>query len=310
MPHEWIPSWETAALEAGAIAIRSYAASWVASGGKYTCADLDDTTASQVYKDDRNARASAAVEATDGIYVVRAGELVFAEYSAENGDPTADGVDEPLCTGRTVNGHGRGTCQWGTQRWAQSGKPADWIVLHYYPGAELVGQVPPLAAALTGDVHQATMVSGDAMTVSLSYRNDGSLAWQPGDVSIGTTGPRDRDSPFAGPDWPTGARPATVGAAVDPGATGTFTWTMIAPEVVADTPYTERFALVAADGTWFGPADEAVTWTITVTPRPGGAAPAGCDGCGAGSDGAGAIACAILGACAIGRRRSRRGSAR
>ncbi|MCE9573343.1 MAG: hypothetical protein K8W52_09315 [Deltaproteobacteria bacterium] len=311
LPHEWIPSWQEASLQAGAIAIRSYAASWVAAGGKYTCADLDDTTASQVYKDDRNARASAAVDATSGVYVVRAGELVVAEYSAENGNPTADGVDEPLCDGQTVNGHGRGTCQWGTQRWAQAGKTADWIVLHYYPGAELVGQVPPLAASLTADVHEATMVSGDTMAVSLTYRNDGTLAWQPGEVSIGTTDPRDRDSAFASPDWASGSRPATVAAAVDPATTGTFAWTMTAPEVTSATVFTERFALVAADGTWFGPADDAVTWTITVTPRPGGPAAGGCDGCGAGGDGAGAIACAILGASALRRRRrSRRRAAR
>jgi uncharacterized protein (TIGR03382 family) len=306
LPHEWIPSWQDASLQAGAIAIRTYAASWVASGGKYTCADLDDTTASQVYKDDRNTRASAAVDATAGVYVVRAGELVFAEYSAENGDPTADGVAEPLCTGQTVNGHGRGACQWGTQRWALSGKDADWIVLHYYPGAQLVGQVPALAATLTNEVHQAAMVSGDTMTVSLSYSNDGSQTWQPSDILIGTTDPRDRDSLFAGPDWPTPARPATLAAAVQPAATGTFTWTMTAPEVDTSTVFTERFALVAADGTWFGPADDAVTWAITVTPRPGGAAPAGCGGCGAGGDGAGAIACAILAGGALRRRRRAR----
>ena len=42
------------------------------------------------------------------------GAPVFAEYSAENGHPTATGVSEPLCTGKARYGHGRGTCQWGT----------------------------------------------------------------------------------------------------------------------------------------------------------------------------------------------------
>ncbi len=40
-------------LKAGAVAIRTYAWYWVNAGGKYDCADIDDTTASQVYKDAR-----------------------------------------------------------------------------------------------------------------------------------------------------------------------------------------------------------------------------------------------------------------
>ena len=34
LPHEWIRSWQAASLQAGAIAIRTYAAYWVRSGGK------------------------------------------------------------------------------------------------------------------------------------------------------------------------------------------------------------------------------------------------------------------------------------
>jgi hypothetical protein len=52
LPHEWIRSWDDESLKAGAVAIRTYAAWWVNAGGKYSCADLDDTTASQVYKDE------------------------------------------------------------------------------------------------------------------------------------------------------------------------------------------------------------------------------------------------------------------
>jgi hypothetical protein len=136
LPHEWIRSWHTESLRAGAIAIRTYAASWVRSGGKYTCADLDDTTASQVYKDEFFAVTNSAVDATASTYVMKNGLPVFAEYSAENGHPTADGISDSLCAGKTRFGHGRGTCQWGSQRWAsQSGKNATWILQHYYPGA-------------------------------------------------------------------------------------------------------------------------------------------------------------------------------
>jgi hypothetical protein len=143
LPHEWIRSWHTESLRAGAIAIRTYAASWVANGGKYTCADVDDTTASQVYRDEFFTVTDNAVEATAGAFVMRAGALVFAEYSAENGNPTAHGVSEPVCAGKTRNGHGRGTCQWGSQRWAsQQNKSHTWIMEHYYPGATVVRPDP------------------------------------------------------------------------------------------------------------------------------------------------------------------------
>jgi hypothetical protein len=135
LPHEWIRSWHSESLRAGAIAIRTYAASWVASGGKYTCADLDDTTASQVYKDERFAVTNAAVDATASTYVMKNSAPVFAEYSAENGHPTATGISDPVCAGQTRFGHGRGTCQWGSQRWALQGQASKWILEHYYPGA-------------------------------------------------------------------------------------------------------------------------------------------------------------------------------
>jgi hypothetical protein len=139
LPHEWIRSWHGESLRAGAIAIRTYAANWVRAGGKYTCADLDDTTASQVYKDEFFAVTNTAVDATANTYVMKNGLPIFAEYSAENGHPTATGVSDSVCAGKTRFGHGRGTCQWGSQRWAsQQGKSHMWILEHYHPGATVV----------------------------------------------------------------------------------------------------------------------------------------------------------------------------
>lgn len=139
LPHEWIRSWHGESLRAGSIAIRTYAANWVMNGGKYTCADLDDTTASQVYKDEFFAVTDTAVDATAGTYVMKSGVPVFAEYSAENGHPTATGISDSVCSGRTRQGHGRGTCQWGSQRWAsQTSNNHKWILEHYYPGATVV----------------------------------------------------------------------------------------------------------------------------------------------------------------------------
>ncbi|MBZ0237251.1 MAG: SpoIID/LytB domain-containing protein, partial [Deltaproteobacteria bacterium] len=271
LPHEWIRSWNTESLKAGSVAIRTYAAAWVAMGGKYSCADLDDTTASQVYRDDFYAVTDAAVDATTGVFVVRGQDLVFAEYSAENGDPTAFGVAESVCSGRAVNGHGRGTCQWGTQRWALEGRGWEWMMTHYYPNSTLVGGGPAWDASLGATDHRTTLTSGEEMVVWLEYGNDGTRAWTRDEVFVGTTGPRDRESAFfKAENWVSPSRPTAVDqATVGPGEVGRFTWAMVAPEVSEETTFTESFALVNAAGEWFGPGDDAVTWTITVVPRDG-----------------------------------------
>lgn len=181
LPHEWIRSWHTESLRAGAIAIRTYAASWVRSGGKYTCADLDDTTASQVYKDERFAVTNAAVDATANMFVMKNGAPVFAEYSAENGHPTATGVSDSLCAGKTRYGHGRGACQWGSQRWAsQSGKNARWIMEHYYPGATVqkIGGTTTPGAVIVVDSENA---NNDAAKAKVEYAG----TWN---ISTGSSG--------------------------------------------------------------------------------------------------------------------------
>ncbi len=137
LPHEWIPSWHRESLQAGSLAIRTYSWRWVLAGGKYDCADLDDTTASQVYRSDRLAVTDAAVDVTRAQGILRSGRLVSGEYSAENGNPTADGVSDPLCAGRARQGHGRGMCQWGSSRWASAGRNHAWIATHYWPGSSI-----------------------------------------------------------------------------------------------------------------------------------------------------------------------------
>ena len=316
LPHEWIRSWREESLKAGAVAIRTYAAWWVNAGGKYSCADLDDTTASQVYKDEFFDNTNAAVDATAGQMVIRDGELVFAEYSAENSDPTAFGVDEPHCSGQAVFGHGRGTCQWGTQRWAIDGKTYEWMMAHYYPGAVVEGIDPVWDGTLAGQEVRTTLVSGEEMVVWLEFTNDGNQTWDPSSVFVGTAGPRDRESAFyKAENWVSPSRPTGVDHSDQgPGTTARFTWAMVAPEVDETTTFEERFELVAADGTWFGGE---VTWSITVTPRDGDPDPdpvpepepePGSAGCNTGGGGAlGPLALAVLllvlrrraGACAL-----------
>lgn len=163
IPHEWIPSWHPEALRAGAIAARSYAASHALGGGRWDCADVDDGTVTQVYRDDRTGPTDEAVDATRGLTVVRDGSVVRAEYSAENAHPTVGwGIEDPVCAGSTLFGHGRGACQWGTQRWATStcfeepcdfgalgSEPKDhlWMMDHYFPGTDVCAHEPALPCA-------------------------------------------------------------------------------------------------------------------------------------------------------------------
>ena len=83
VPHEWIPSWHEESLRAGGIVARSYAWGWINAGGKYDCADLDDTTRSQVYREERVQRVSQAIDTTRGVAVIRDGQVVRSEYSAK-----------------------------------------------------------------------------------------------------------------------------------------------------------------------------------------------------------------------------------
>ncbi len=271
LPHEWIASWDDNALQMGAVAIRTYAWYWVASGGKYSCADIDDTTASQVYQDATLPKTDADVDATTGVAIVNGGSLVFAEYSAENGDPTADGVAEPYCAGHAVNGHGHGTCQWGTQRWASNeGKDYVWMTAHYYPGATAGGGGPDFAASRTNESYPQTMTAGDEVVAWVELTNDGNVTWDITNTRLGTTEMRDRASAFwKDGNWISPGRPTAVDHGTAHGATGRFTFVLKAPEVSQPTQFVEHFGLVQEGTAWFGPEDTKVTWTITVNPRSG-----------------------------------------
>jgi MYXO-CTERM domain-containing protein len=166
IPHEWVPSWHPEALRAGAIAARSYASSHALGGGRWDCADVDDGTVTQVYRDDRAGPTDMAVDATAGMVVVRDERVVRTEYSAENSHPTAGhDIDDPVCAGTTLHGHGRGACQWGTQRWATAvcanppctfgvhgSDPKDhvWMMEHYFPGTTVSTGMPPEPCAILG----------------------------------------------------------------------------------------------------------------------------------------------------------------
>jgi hypothetical protein len=145
---EWFSSWNTNSLKAGAIANRSYGV-WHIYNPLHANYDICNTTSCQVIDpNDSAASTDLATAQTTGTIVVNSARTgpFFAEYSAENnnggcGDGfTGNGTSwpcmaDPVDAGSTFNGHGRGMCQWGTQRWAiNQGKDFVWITNHYYNG--------------------------------------------------------------------------------------------------------------------------------------------------------------------------------
>jgi hypothetical protein len=173
LPSEWIASWANLtggsnSLNAGAVAIRTYAVGYVNSprGANH---DICGWTACQVYNPAFTAsQTTRAVDFTAGCVMVNANNAIprgLTEYSAENnqlGMPCGDGytaptggcLADPVCTGEPESGHGRGMCQWGSIRWASglkipghnydgstNGQPRrdwQWILNHYYPNLRLI----------------------------------------------------------------------------------------------------------------------------------------------------------------------------
>jgi hypothetical protein len=163
LPNEWIAAWHQESLKAGSVAVRSIGV-WFTAHPKTSTYDVCDSTACQVY-DSTSSETSTdqAVDGTTKEVMVSKGTSVVAkaEYAAENNQVVCDDgktgtdttewpcTDDVVCKGQTSDGHGRGMCQKGSNRWATgkdaSGNPApggarlmDWILTHYYPKLEMV----------------------------------------------------------------------------------------------------------------------------------------------------------------------------
>lgn len=140
---EWIASWDADSLRAGAVAYRSYG-QWYAYHPIKSSYDICSSTCCQVNDSDTHTNTDQAVNDTASVVVQKSGAVFRSEYAAENngnacangytGDPAASWpcMADSTCKGSTFNGHGRGMCQWGSQRWATSGKDWVWILNHYY----------------------------------------------------------------------------------------------------------------------------------------------------------------------------------
>ena len=130
--------------------------------------------------------------------------------------------------------------------------------------AEYVHQTFPLAR------DPFELYPGQEMSGYIEMRNTGRAAWMPGVTKLGTTEPRDVESPLAASDWLSPNRAATVDHVVEPGETGRFEFSVRAPDALGDYP--QFFSLVQEGVAWFGdqggPPDAQLQVRVTVVPSP------------------------------------------
>ena len=160
LPHEWIASWSSNSLNAGALAVRGYAIARINGRSPTSASDICGDSNCQNFKPTSSSSSTdKAVDYTAGYVLVNgSGNISSTEYSAENnsldkdcGDgftaPTSGCLYDPICAGHARSGHGRGMCQRGSNRWDTSGngfpvRDWKWILKHYYPALTLVHGAP------------------------------------------------------------------------------------------------------------------------------------------------------------------------
>ena len=139
LSREWISSWTTESLRAGALAVKHYAWYQVLHWRGYVneagaCFDVFDSTRDQHYDPSRPTYAamSAAVDATWGTLATKGGRVFATYYNA--------GSPGEAC-GANVNGWRM--YQWGTQACGLAGKSAADIMRTYYSGVTISAAPPP-----------------------------------------------------------------------------------------------------------------------------------------------------------------------
>ena len=177
LPNEWIAGWSPASLEAGAMAVKSFAWYWVNHSayrisGDGECYDVTDDTRSQVYRPgSATAATNAAVDATWRARIVRGGGVLQAHYCSTS-----------TACGAWVDGDWMS--QHGTQALARQGDDYATILRHYYSGISITGagSSPVLQVGVvrrSADRHDARV-----WRTAPSYRS-ASSAKRAGHVNVG-----------------------------------------------------------------------------------------------------------------------------
>ena len=139
LSREWISSWTTESIRAGALAVKHYAWYQVLHWRGYTntdgaCFDVFDTTRDQVYNPalPTHGPMAAAVDATWTTLALKSGHVFATYYNA--------GAWSEGC-GANVNGWQM--FQWGSQACGLAGMGAAQILGTYYAGVQVISAPPP-----------------------------------------------------------------------------------------------------------------------------------------------------------------------
>jgi hypothetical protein len=121
--------------------------------------------------------------------------------------------------------------------------------------------IPSYQGQFVSQNYQGTMVAGSTQRVQVLLKNTGRNAWD-GNTKIYAL-PRDTNSPFYDSSWLHPYRIATTGV-VQPGAVGTFEFTLRAPTTPGQ--YRIDFGFIQEMSMWFNePAEGSIWFPITVT---------------------------------------------
>ncbi|QKG24501.1 peptidase inhibitor family I36 protein [Actinomadura verrucosospora] len=124
LPNEWVSSWPGASLDAGAMAVKSYAWYWALHSTRKTsggaCYDVRDDTGDQVYRPSSAVSStSAAVDRTWSTRMTRSGNILIAHYCSTT-----------TACGAWVDGNWMS--QYGSRDMANAGSDFRAILRHYY----------------------------------------------------------------------------------------------------------------------------------------------------------------------------------
>ncbi|MFT8363975.1 MAG: SpoIID/LytB domain-containing protein [Sporolactobacillus sp.] len=131
LPNEWVASWDSDALKAGVISVRSYG--WYCTNHpKYANwgADVDNTTASQVFKDgSHKASTDSAIDATNGEALIYGSTEIPGFYKAGSYGSARESSSYNFYNNAYQNGE---------HYYANQGKSYRWMLSYYYPSTSVI----------------------------------------------------------------------------------------------------------------------------------------------------------------------------
>ncbi|MFX3617814.1 MAG: SpoIID/LytB domain-containing protein [Sporolactobacillus sp.] len=131
LPNEWVASWDSDSLKAGAVSVRSFG--WYYRNyPKYDSigADVDDTTACQIFKDGSHMSSTdSAISATQGEAIIYGSKEIPGYFKAGS-----------YGTGRDSSSYNfyNNAYQNGEHYYANQGRSYRWMLSYYYPETSVI----------------------------------------------------------------------------------------------------------------------------------------------------------------------------